>query len=134
MFSKILVPIDLRHESSWKKALPVAVAEARQHGARLTLLNILPDVRPVDPARDVDTENADRLAALAKEAAGDGVDCEVRIEHFDSVHRGIRRIVSQEGFDLVVMSSHNPEFSDLLLGSNATQVVHHTDCSVFIVR
>ena len=134
MFKKILVPIDLQHESSWRKALPVAASQARQSGAKLVLLNVIPDVRPVDPNRHEEEDRQKQLRELAKQQGSDDLDVDIEVEHYDSVHRCIRRKVSDEGVDLVVMNSHHPELKDYVLGSNAAQVVHHADCSVFVIR
>lgn len=134
MFKKILVPIDLQHESSWKKALPLAAKEAEVHGAKLVLLNVIPDVRPVDRDRHVEEDRAARLRDLAGKHVGGDVDMDIEVEHYDSVHRCIRHKVADEGVDLIVMNSHHPELKDYILGSNAAQVVHHADCSVFVVR
>ena len=36
--------------------------------------------------------------------------------------------------DLIVMGSHDPHFTDYLIGSNAAHVALHTPCSVLVVR
>lgn len=134
MFKKILLPIDLQHESSWTRALPVAADQARHYGAKLILLNVMADVRRVDPARHDEEDSTKKLRALAERHVGEGVDVEIKVMHYDSVHRCIRRMVEDEGVDLVIMNSHHPELRDYVLGSNAAQVVHHADCSVFVLR
>lgn len=134
MFRKILVPIDLNHKSSWERALPIAADQAKHYGAKLTLLNILENVRPIDPLRHVEEKRTKKLQELAEEYIARGVEFDVRVEHYDSVHRCIRRIAADEGIDLIVMNSHHPELRDYILGSNASQVVHHADCSVLVVR
>jgi len=37
MFNKILLPIDLNEESSWKMTLPAAVRLAQQNSAEITV-------------------------------------------------------------------------------------------------
>ncbi len=44
MFNKILLPIDLNEESSWKIALPAAVRLAQQNGAEITAVNVVTDL------------------------------------------------------------------------------------------
>lgn len=44
MFNKILVPIDLVHESSWRKALPLGIREARNNNAPLTVMTVVPEL------------------------------------------------------------------------------------------
>ncbi|NIR97741.1 MAG: universal stress protein, partial [Gammaproteobacteria bacterium] len=41
MYTSLLVPIDLGHESSWRKALPLAVDLARTHGAELHVMVVV---------------------------------------------------------------------------------------------
>ena len=41
---------------------------------------------------------------------------------------------SEWGADLIVVGSHRPVMSDYLLGSNATTIVRHAQCSVLVVR
>ncbi len=49
-------------------------------------------------------------------------------------HHKILETVSQEGVDLIVIASHQPEFSDYLLGSVAAKVVRRAPCSVHVIR
>jgi len=133
MFSKILVPIDTAHESSWKKSLPLAIAEARQHGADVTALAVVPDVETAQPEHVMDRERQ-RLERIVQENASGEIRIEPLVERGDSVHKTIRRVAKDLGIDLIVMTSHHPELKDYVLGSNASQVVHHADCSVLVVR
>lgn len=43
MYNDILFPVDLNHESSWIRALPVAVAYCQAYGVRLHVITVLPD-------------------------------------------------------------------------------------------
>jgi nucleotide-binding universal stress UspA family protein len=133
MFSHILIPIDTAHESSWTKALPLALDEARHRDARVTALAVVPDVETARPEHVTDEEKG-RLDRILQEARTDGVRLETRVERGDSVHKAIRRCARELGADLIVMASHHPEMKDYVLGSNASQVVHHADCSVLVVR
>ncbi|MBK1668842.1 hypothetical protein CKO28_12450 [Rhodovibrio sodomensis] len=134
MFDKILVPIDTTHESSYKKALPLAAEEARHHGASLSVVTVIPDVEPVDAGRAEPAEEQRRLDAILKEHGPSDMQVEALVERGDSVHKTIRRKAEQLGCDLIVMNSHHPELKDYVLGSNASQIVHHAKCSVFVVR
>ena len=42
MFKKILLPVDLQEESSWQNALPVALRMAKDDGAELHILTVVP--------------------------------------------------------------------------------------------
>ena len=43
MFQNILLPVDLNQESSWQKALPIAVEYCNAFGAALHVMNVVPD-------------------------------------------------------------------------------------------
>ena len=45
-FEKILVPIDLGHESSWREALPTAIDQAQHTGGKLHIVTVVPDEPP----------------------------------------------------------------------------------------
>jgi nucleotide-binding universal stress UspA family protein len=133
MFSHILLPIDTAHDSSWQKALPLAMAEARHHGARVTAVAVIPDVETARPEHAQEEEQA-RLERIVRAHAPEGIEVATRVERGDSVHKTLRRCARDSGADLIVMASHHPEMKDYVLGSNASQVVHHADCSVLVVR
>ncbi len=44
MYSKILLPIDDTDEASWEKALPLALEEAKSHGAELSVVTVIPEI------------------------------------------------------------------------------------------
>ena len=43
MFKSVLLPIDLNQESSWREAIPVAAKMAKENGAKLHVLTVIPD-------------------------------------------------------------------------------------------
>ena len=44
MFKSVLLPIDLEHESSWQKALPVALDLVQKFGGTLHLVAVVPKI------------------------------------------------------------------------------------------
>ena len=140
MYKAIMLPIDLSHESSWKKAVPVAVKLAETFGAKLHVITVVQDIRdamvaqyfPDDYETTMARQAAEKLTALVeRELAGVEV-----TEHVAAgqVYREIVRAAEQNGCDLIVMASHRPELADLLIGPNADHVARHTAASVMIVR
>jgi len=134
MFDKILVPIDTAHDSSYRKTLPLAAEEARHHGASLTVMTVVPDVEPVRADHVEPEYERKRLDEILRDFGPSDMQVEALVERGDSVHKAIRRKAEALGCDLIVMNSHHPELKDYVLGSNASQVVHHAPCSVFVVR
>lgn len=140
MYKSILVPIDLAHESSWKKAVPVAKAIADTFKADLHVVTVVPDVRvgmvsqyfPADFEETSVRKAAEELQAVAAEQFGDA-DVTEHV-HVGNVYRTIVKTAKDNGCDLIVMASHRPEITDILIGPNADQVARHTTASVMIVR
>ncbi|MEF3047084.1 universal stress protein [Pseudotabrizicola sp. L79] len=142
MFTKVLLTVDLSHEASWKKALPVAADLATQGSGELHLLTIVPEIGSVLVVQDlgegfVKKAMADALAdlkALRKTAAN--WPPEVR-EHvrYGTVHSEIVAAIDELGADLVVMASHAPDrIREFLVGSQADRVVRRSPVSVLVVR
>ena len=139
MYSSILVPVDLDEPSSWKKAVPTALALAKCFGAKVGLVHVVSDVLLAVEAewsglalrRILDTARA-RLALLADKLRADAeIDVHVAT---GSVYRGVLDMCEQAQADLIVLASHRPEIKDFLIGENAERVVRHARCSVMVVR
>lgn len=45
MYQKILLPVDLNEEASWKKALPTAITLCETFGASLHVVTVLPEFK-----------------------------------------------------------------------------------------
>ena len=137
----ILVPIDLNEESSWRKALLVAVDYARSCGATLHVVAVVPDVGLSLPTVHLPKNfNASRVKA-AKEALSALIqnnvpeDVEVKQSVRDgSVYREVLDEARQTKTDVIIMASHRPSLQSYLLGVNAARVVRHAQCSVYVVR
>ncbi len=140
MYKTILLPIDLAQESSWKKALPVAVSLSETYGAALHIVNVIPEfsqgmVRqyfPEDYEEKVEQgAHANMQTFLAEHLADRQVTSHVVR---GPIYQRIIQTAEKIGADLIVMGSHRPELADYLIGPNAARVVRHTPCSVMVVR
>ena len=139
MYRSILVPVDLDQPSSWEKTLPTAVALCRCFDASLALATVVPDWRLALEAQwspiafreflDVAGAGLAALAASVTEVADVGHHVET-----GGVYAGILAVAERIEADLIILSSHRPEMKDYLLGANASRVVRHARCSVFVVR
>lgn len=143
MFEKLIVPIDLEEESSWRKALPVAVDYARHTGAELHVMTVVPDdmlrmtvvaqLIPEGYEQKLMENTKERLANLIETQVSDGVSVRQGVRQ-GSIYREIIRYARDCQADLIIMAAHRPEIADFLLGPNAAQVVRHADCSVWTIR
>lgn len=140
MFTRILVPVDLAETGFCRSALDAATSIARGEGAMLRLVNVMEhlpammvEYLPAD-FEDVQQKAAtDALAEIMSTIAlhPAKVSATVRI---GPVHHELLEEAKEFGADLIVMSSHDPGLRTYVLGSNATQVVRHSPCSVLVVR
>lgn len=139
MYKKILLPVDLQENSSWEKALPAALRMAKDDGAELHVLTVVPPLPgqiygyfPEDFEPNMIEQGKAAIEAFAaKHAEGSKV-----VPHIaqGQPYAAILDLAEKIGADLIVMASHRPELKDYLLGPNAARVVRHAMCSVLVVR
>lgn len=139
MFRTILLPIDLGHEASWRKALPLADGLRGEAGA-LHLLAVLPDFGesvvssffPVNFNRDTLNELDAALRAFIAEKKVSRTTPHVGYGH---VAEAIIGAADKVAADLIVMASHPPdELRAFLIGSQAEKVVRHAAIPVLVAR
>jgi len=142
MYNKILMPVDLNEESSWKKALPTAVTLCRTFGASLHVVTVLPDYRmplvgsyfPKDFAKKAHEAITEAQHTFIREHVPEDIQTQTVIVD-GSPWEAIIKAAKKLEVDLIIMASHNKrKFADYVLGPNAEHVVHHSKMSVMIVR
>jgi len=137
----ILLPVDLSDTGSWRKALDVAIEQARLHGAALHVVSVLPDFGMAmvggffSPGFEKGALQAigKSLADWVAEHVPEDVEVHPHVLH-GSIYDEILRAADKIGADLIVIGSHRPELKDYLLGPNAARVVRHARQSVYVVR
>lgn len=141
MFKRILLPIDLNEESSWKKALPVAVSQCRLAGGELCLMSVVPTLGLPIVAQQFPKNYEEQMTAQAQDALEEigakNVPKEIKVSYIighGTIYEQILKAAKGAGSDLIVMAAHRPELKDYLLGPNAARVARHAECSVLVVR
>jgi nucleotide-binding universal stress UspA family protein len=141
MYKNILLAVDIANIEQDKKAVDTVVEYARNFGAQLHVLTVVPDFGmsivggffPADHEKKaVAKANADLHAFTAKV-----IPPEIKHRHIVDhgvIYRIILHYARETNCDLVVMSSGRPDLEDYLLGPNAARVVRHARCSVLVVR
>lgn len=140
MFKHVLVPVDLGHPEGNRKALEAARQIAKDYGAVLHFLTVVP---PLDSFAS--TFFPEGFQEKAVQAAQDGLhrytaqaDLEgLPVHHIVAqgpIYDQVLQIANRVQPDLIVMASHMPGRSDYLLGPNAAKVVRHAGCSVMVIR
>lgn len=141
MFSAILLPVDLADQASAARPLALATLLARQGGATLHVITVVPDfgMSIVGAYFDADFEQralaeaTRQLDAWAAEALPKDITTEAHVAH-GRIYQQILHAADSLGCDAIVLGAHRPEFSDYLLGPNAARVVRHARQSVMVVR
>jgi nucleotide-binding universal stress UspA family protein len=129
MYKKILLPVDLDYPEVAAKAMGVAREMANAEGASLTVISVQPIV--IDESGTPPPDYQPKMEAyLAK----NGGQIKGLLKLGGSISAEIRYAAEEIGADLIVMGSHDPHFTDYLIGSNAAHVALHTPCSVMVVR
>jgi len=138
-FEKILVPVDLGHESSWLEALPAAIDQAQMTGGKLHILTVVPEEPPQlawlpdDYSAKMIAHAESKLQELVKSEIPEGMEATHHVRQ-GSIYSEIVSLANDMEMDLIVMASHRPELKDFLLGPNAAKVVRHAKCPVLVIR
>ncbi|SEP07962.1 Nucleotide-binding universal stress protein, UspA family [Salinihabitans flavidus] len=129
----ILCPLNLRHAKLEYNAYSEAVEMAQRRGARLIVATVIPEIESnmnvLDPKGYWERELEKFLATHPAE----GVEVTPMIRR-GAVHRQIVKLADEQKVDLIVMDAANPKVRDYLLGTTASHVVTHAECSVYVVR
>jgi nucleotide-binding universal stress UspA family protein len=141
MYNSILVPVDLNQESSWKKALPIAIDMVQKNGGELHIVTVIPDYGmslvgsffPPDHTEKALAAAQKDLAKFVTDHVPPTVNATAHVK-VGTIYKRIMRTADEVNCSLIVMASHRPETKDYLLGPNAARVVRHATQSVFIVR
>lgn len=140
MYKTILVPVDLAEPKTSEGALATAARLADVGDGTVRLVYVRP-LMPVTYMEYVPASFEQDQQREAEETLGDiaatvplpkeRVSAVVRL---GTIYHEVLAEAEQAGADLVVMGSHRPTMATYLLGSNATQIVRHAECSVLVVR
>ena len=142
MFKDILLPIDLNHESSWRSALPVALAHCKAFGSRLHVMTVLPEyglsmVGSYFP-EGFEKKHLEAANKMLHDFVKTHIPAEFKkVQHIvveGTAYKEILHMAEKINADLIVMGSHRPELKDYLLGPNSERVVRHFSGSVLVVR
>lgn len=140
-FNRILVPIDFSRPSL--KAIPYALAIARQFGAEVHLLHVVDTTQyppptlltlPLVPQAEWNRRLRKRLEAVALKYRING-----KVFALDprngTAYEEICAIAGELKADLIVIATHGyTGYKHIFLGSTAERVVQHSPCPVLVVR
>jgi len=129
----ILCPLNLRHVQVEYNAYIEAVEMARRRDAKLIVATVAPEIERNLNIYNSDAYWGEQLQKFLKEHPAEGVEVEWVVRK-GAVHRQIVKLADERKVDLIVMEAANPRVQDYLLGTTASHVVTHAECSVYVVR
>lgn len=135
MYQHILVPVSFDDDRNAPQSVNVARDLVADNG-RITLLHVMEQVPSyaLNYVPEGFHEEAKKAisASLLDLANGETNVNALVVEGHSG--RTILEWADQNDADLIVIASHRPGLQDYFLGSTASQVVRHAQCSVHVVR
>ena len=140
MFKKILVPVDPNEMEFAKPAVAAAADLAAQGDGEVLLVGVMPvmngyvsEFLPADFEAGFEKETEARIRTLGTEAGLKDGRFSVKLRS-GSVYHEVIDEAKDSDVDVIVVTSHRPQMSTYLLGSNAAKIVRHAPCSVLVLR
>jgi nucleotide-binding universal stress UspA family protein len=139
MYNRILIPIDIGQEGSWRHALPVAIEQAHLNKAELHVLAVAPETPPQlgflppDYGEKMVVRAREKLEEILNKQTWENLTYQPHVRQ-GSIYKEILNLATDINADLIIMASHQPGLEDYLLGPNSARVVRHAQCSVLVVR
>lgn len=141
MFKDILLPINVSDQVTWEKPLEAAIYLARNCGARLHVMTVVPsfDYPTVESFFPVDFEEKARAqvdkelhAFVAKHIPKD-ITAQTVIA-VGSIYEQILKTVEELKCDLIIMTRKGEPRRNFILGSITDKVVHHSRAAVLVLE
>ncbi|OLQ73134.1 universal stress protein UspA [Photobacterium proteolyticum] len=137
MFSKIMVPVDLRHEEQLTKSLDVVAKLAKVYGSKVVFVGVSL-AAPTEISRNPEEYKA-KLALFTQEQSDlHNIDAESHpifsVDPTADLNKKLLDAIDEIGADLILMATHIPNVSDYIFANHGNYISDHADISVFLVR
>ncbi|WP_170763041.1 universal stress protein [Ruegeria lacuscaerulensis] len=134
MYNHILVPVAPDQIDECAESLEAA-HRLLAKGGKVSVLSVLEElpsyVGSYFPKEQIKNSISEFENTLKTKLSTDDIDTHVISGHPTN---SILEWAKKKKIDCIVVSSHRPGFSDLLLGSTAARIVRHANCSVVVQR
>jgi len=143
MSNSVLCAVDVSHGDEDLKTIQMAARLAALDGAQLDVVAVIPDYGMTAVAGFFDKDHHEKMVADAKvlldevvtKALDDARNANVRhIVATGRAYEEILKLANTTKPALIVVGAHKPDLSDYLIGPNASRIVRHAKCSVYVVR
>ena len=141
-YKKILLPIDINDEDSWKKTLPTCVSMIEKRpDCKLYILSVIPNfgmsmVEEYFPAgwmKEITSKTKLELDKIIAEYVPKEIIPEIIVSK-GVVYQAVIEKAFKLEVDLIVMAASHSASKEYLLGPNVAKVARHAEISVLICR
>ena len=143
MTNSILCAVDVSNGDEDINVIQAAGRLATLDGAQLDVVAVIPDYGMSQVGSFFNKDHHDKMVTEAKDAlnalvtkALDSAQNE-KVRHVIATGRAYDEVLSlanKSDASLIVIGAHKADLADYLLGPNASRVVRHAKCSVYVVR
>ncbi len=139
----VLCAVDVSDQNEDSHVLKRAAQIAELDGVQLDVMTVVPDFGMSVVAAYFEPGFHEKAVADAEKRLEEivtktlGAEANKKVRHVVATGKAYEEIIKAahgDGAGLIVIGAHKPEFTDYLLGPNATKIVGHSDCSVLVVR
>ncbi len=141
MFDTILLAVDINDLKGAERPAETAVLLAKSHGAKLHVMNVVPDFGMAIVSSFFTSDHNSQIVADAKTALESWATTladapKDMVLHVDqgSVYEQVLAEAKQIKADVIVVGAHKSQLKDYLIGPNAARISRQAQQSVFVVR
>lgn len=142
MFKHILIPVDLQENPLARKAMRLAVEQARHSGAQLHVMTVVPGFGmpivashfPTSALKEAKREVRARLKTYVEKYVPGDLPVKLSVSEGNPYEQILKQARKVDADLIIVPSFGRRGASEVLLGSNASKVVRHAHCTVVVVR
>ncbi len=141
--SVVLCAVDISNQNQDLAVVQRAAQLAELDGAQLDVITVVPDYGLSLVGTFFEKGHHDKAVEEARRLLRDlistalGPDANSSVRHVvatGNAYEEILKVAEADNAALIVIGAHKPDFKDYLLGPNASRVVRHSHCSVYVVR
>ncbi|MGF1728429.1 universal stress protein [Photobacterium kasasachensis] len=137
MFSKIMVPVDLRHEEQLTKSLDVVTKLAKIYSAKVVFVGVSL-AAPTEISRNPEEYKAKLELFTQEQSDLHDIDAESHpifsVDPTADLNKKLLDAIDEIGADLILMATHIPNVSDYIFANHGNYISDHADISVFLIR
>ncbi|MFT6676042.1 MAG: nucleotide-binding universal stress UspA family protein [Sulfitobacter sp.] len=143
MTKAVLCAVDVSNGNDDIETIKTAARLAALDEAQLDMIAVVPDYGMSQVGSYFSADHHDKMVEEAKahlnalviSAIGEKANAEVRhVVATGRVYDEVLKLAGQLDSSLIVVGAHKADLKDYLLGPNASRVVRHSKCSVYVVR